>query len=74
MAKDDLVLGLGRPMYGTSVHANRKKAYPSVITTLAQVSIHEATARFHPRSLTLIQTTLCVCVGACRWSPKPASG
>ena len=37
MAKDDIVLGLGRPMYGTSVHANRKKAYPSVITTLAQM-------------------------------------
>jgi hypothetical protein len=37
MAKDDIVLGLGRPMYGTSVHANRKKAYPSVITTLGQM-------------------------------------
>jgi hypothetical protein len=34
MAKDDIVIGLGRPMYGSSVHANRKKAYPSVITTL----------------------------------------
>ena len=37
MAKDDIVIGLGRPMYGSSVHANRKKAYPSVITTLAQM-------------------------------------
>lgn len=34
MAKDDIVIGLGRPMYGSSVHANRKKAYPSVISTL----------------------------------------
>lgn len=37
MAKDDIVIGLGRPMYGSSVHANRKKAYPSVITTLGQM-------------------------------------
>ena len=37
MAKDDVVIGLGRPMYGSSVHANRKKAYPSVITTLGQM-------------------------------------
>ena len=37
MAKDDIVLGLGRPMYGSSVYANRKKAYPSVITTLGQM-------------------------------------
>lgn len=37
MAQNDIVLGLGRPMYGTSVHANRKKAYPSVITTLGQM-------------------------------------
>lgn len=37
MAKDDIVIGLGRPMYGSSIHANRKKAYPSVITTLGQM-------------------------------------
>ena len=37
MAKDDVVIGLGRPMYGSSVHANRKKAYPSVITTLGNM-------------------------------------
>lgn len=37
MAKDDVVIGLGRPMYGSSVHSNRKKAYPSVITTLGQM-------------------------------------
>lgn len=37
MAQNDIVLGLGRPMYGASVHANRKKAYPSVITTLGQM-------------------------------------
>jgi hypothetical protein len=37
MAKDDIVIGLGRPMYGSSVHANRKKAYPSVITTLGHM-------------------------------------
>ena len=37
MAQNDVVIGLGRPMYGTSVHANRKKAYPSVITTLGQM-------------------------------------
>jgi hypothetical protein len=37
MAKDDVVVGLGRPLYGSSVHATRKKAYPSVITTLGQM-------------------------------------
>ena len=37
MAKDDIVIGLGRPMYGSSVHASRKKAYPSVITTLGHM-------------------------------------
>lgn len=37
MAKDDIVIGLGRPMYGTSVHQTKKKAYPSVITTLGQM-------------------------------------
>ena len=39
MAKDDIVIGLGRPMYGSSVHANRKKAYPSVITTLGHMEV-----------------------------------
>lgn len=37
MAKDDIVMGLGRPMFGASVHNNKKKAYPSVITTLGQM-------------------------------------
>lgn len=37
MAKDDIVVGLGRPMYGSSVHTNRKKAYPSVIVTLGHM-------------------------------------
>jgi hypothetical protein len=37
MAKDDIAIGLGRPMYGSSIHTNRKKAYPSVITNLAQM-------------------------------------
>jgi hypothetical protein len=35
MHKDDLVIGLGRPMYGSSICNNRKKAYPSVIVTIA---------------------------------------
>jgi hypothetical protein len=38
MAKDDIVVGLGRPMYGTSALLNRKKAYPSVVTTIVQMS------------------------------------
>ena len=37
MAKDDEVISLGRPMYGSSVHVNHNKAYPSVITTLGQM-------------------------------------
>lgn len=37
MHKDDVVIGLGRPMYGSSVNNNRKKAYPSVIVTLASM-------------------------------------
>jgi hypothetical protein len=35
MHKDDMVIGLGRPLYGTSICNNRKKAYPSVIVTIA---------------------------------------
>lgn len=35
MAKDDIVIGLGRAMFGASLHNPKKKAYPSVITTLA---------------------------------------
>jgi hypothetical protein len=37
MAKDDVVIGLGRPLFGSSAYNSRKKAYPSVITTLAQM-------------------------------------
>ena len=37
MHKDDLVIGLGRPMYGASINNTRKKAYPSVIVTLANM-------------------------------------
>jgi hypothetical protein len=35
MHKDDVVIGLGRPMYGASICNTRKKAYPSVIVTTA---------------------------------------
>lgn len=35
MHKDDVVIGLGRPTYGTSINMCTKKAYPSVITTVA---------------------------------------
>ena len=38
MHKDDIVVGLGRPMFGTSVHLNRKKAYPSVVTTIVHMA------------------------------------
>ena len=34
MHKDDIVIGLGRPMYGNSVNMCHKKAYPSVISTM----------------------------------------
>jgi hypothetical protein len=44
MAKDDVVIGLGRPMYGTSVLLSKKKAYPSVVTTLVQM--HPLTRKF----------------------------
>ena len=37
MAKDDIAVGLGRPMFGTSVHLSRKKAYPSVVTTIVHM-------------------------------------
>lgn len=37
MHKDDIVIGLGRPMYGSSINSSRKKAYPSVIVTLASM-------------------------------------
>ena len=33
-AQNDIVIGLGRPMYGSSVNSTRKKAYPSTIATL----------------------------------------
>jgi hypothetical protein len=35
MHKDDVVIGLGRPTYGTSKLVCSKKAYPSVISTMA---------------------------------------
>lgn len=35
MHKDDIAIGLGRPLYGSSVNNSRKKAYPSVIVTLS---------------------------------------
>jgi hypothetical protein len=35
MHKDDLAIGLGRPMYGNSSNMCNKKAYPSVISTLS---------------------------------------
>jgi hypothetical protein len=44
MAKDDVVIGLGRPLFGSSAYYNRKKAYPSVITSLAQMD--ENTRKF----------------------------
>lgn len=37
MHKDDMVIGLGRAMYGSSVNSSRKRAYPSVIVTLASM-------------------------------------
>jgi hypothetical protein len=40
MHKDDIVLGLGRPTYETSIHTCMKKAYPSVISTVATTSIY----------------------------------
>lgn len=35
MHKDDLAIGLGRPLYGSSMFSTKKKAYKSVIVTLA---------------------------------------
>ena len=35
MHKDDVVIGLGKPLYGTSMNKSSKRAYPSVIVTLA---------------------------------------
>jgi hypothetical protein len=40
MHKDDLVIGLGRPTYRTSVNMCNKKAYPSVITTVVGTNEH----------------------------------
>jgi hypothetical protein len=37
MHKDDIVIGLGRPMFGSSINSSKKKAYPSVIVTLASM-------------------------------------
>lgn len=37
MHKDDVVIGLGRPMFGSSINSSKKKAYPSVIVTLASM-------------------------------------
>lgn len=38
MHKDDIAIGLGRPMYGSSIISTRKRAYPSVISTLANMN------------------------------------
>ena len=40
MHKDDLVLGLGRPIFESSIHTTSKKAYPSVISTIATCNLH----------------------------------
>jgi hypothetical protein len=40
MHKDDLVVGLGRPLYGASVNMCNKKAYPSVISTMHGTNKH----------------------------------
>lgn len=37
VAKDDIVIGIGRPMYGSSIFAAKKRAYPPVISTLGQM-------------------------------------
>lgn len=37
VAQNDLVVGLGRPMYGTSMSNTRKKAYPAMISTLGKM-------------------------------------
>jgi hypothetical protein len=44
MHKDDLVIGLGRPIYDPCPTNKRKYAYPSVITTMRPLNIH--TLRF----------------------------
>lgn len=33
-AQNDIVIGLGRPLFGSSINTTRKKAYPSTIATL----------------------------------------
>lgn len=40
MHKDDIVIGLGRPCYGTSTNMCNKKAYPSVVTNMGGSSKH----------------------------------
>jgi hypothetical protein len=40
MHKDDIAIGLGRPMYGASVNMCNKKAYPSVISTMGGTNKH----------------------------------
>ena len=42
--KDEFVIGLGRPMYGSSSIVTRKKAYPSVISNMGRM--HECTLRW----------------------------
>lgn len=37
--KDDIVIGTGRPMYGCSINNSRKKAYPSVISTMGAIPV-----------------------------------
>ena len=39
-AQNDIVIGLGRPMYGASMQNSRKKAYPAVIATMGQMDVY----------------------------------
>lgn len=35
--QNDVCIGLGKPLYGTSINSTRKKAYPSVVATLGDM-------------------------------------
>lgn len=37
MHKDEMVVGLGRPQFGSSLHQTSKRAYPAVITCLGRM-------------------------------------
>lgn len=39
MAKDDIVVGLGRALYASSINSTKRKAYPAVITTLGGMNV-----------------------------------